>query len=122
MLYLFVCLAELLDKLSGIFGFGLLITFIASVVAIIATVGFYVEEDEIGFKKLKNVAKIPITLFIVCLLGHMLPSKATVYQMAGIYLGKKTVNSVQLDAKLEKVSKIIDLELNKRINELEKGE
>lgn len=39
--------------------------------------------------------------------------------MGGLFLGKKAVNTVITDEKIKKIDTIINLELNKRIKELE---
>ena len=39
--------------------------------------------------------------------------------MGGTYLGKKAINAVVTDSKIQKVNTIIELELDRRIKELQ---
>lgn len=66
----------------------------------------------------KWMKKMLITSLLTSLVLFMLPTKQTLLLMGGIYYGKKAINTVATSDKLEKVNKIIDLQLDKYIKEL----
>lgn len=67
---------------------------------------------------IKNLIVICASLFIII---NLLPTKQTLLLMGGTYLGKRAVNSIVDSGKFEKINTIIDLQLDKYIDEL-KGE
>ena len=70
-------------------------------------------------EKLQKIIKpIPIIFLTIGILTLFIPTKQTLLLMGGMYLGKKTVNTVITDEKIKKVDTIINLELDKRIKEL----
>ena len=130
--YLFIYglqMARALEVLSGTAFAGLLAS---SVFLIIFGVGtrwnfenydkqesycdFSVETGKNGSKICK---KIVLTCFIFTIITALLPTEQTLLLMGGTYLGKKAVNAVATSDKLEKVNTIIDLQLDKYINELQ---
>ena len=75
--------------------------------------------DEICAPKIMKFAKIlTVTCCVSTLLGLLTPNKTTLYQMSAVYLGKQINKSVQVDAKIQKISTIMDLQLDKTIKEL----
>lgn len=75
--------------------------------------------DEIYAPKIMKFAKIlTVTCCVSTLLGLLTPNKTTLYQMSAVYLGKQINKSVQVDAKIQKISTIMDLQLDKTIKEL----
>jgi hypothetical protein len=122
--YLFIYLLEFCDVLCLI---GTT-TFILSIVLMIVMTIYgieniklfdktndYYEEERRTFDFLKKIlSKFLIVTLLIC----FIPSKQTLLLMGGVYLGKKAVNTVITDKKIEKVNTIIELELDKRIKEL----
>ena len=125
--YLFIYLLEFCDVLYLI---GTT-TFILSIVLMIVMTIYgieniklfdktndYYEEERRTFDFLKKIlSKFLIATLLIC----FIPSKQTLLLMGGVYLGKKAVNTVITDKKIEKVNTIIELELDKRIKELKGG-
>lgn len=80
--------------------------------------------DEKYYAELKNIYnkvldKIFYILLAIFIFGMIVPTKQTMLLIGGTYLGKKAVKQVITDKKLEKVNTIIELELDKRIKELQ---
>lgn len=71
-------------------------------------------------KIMKYVKILSITCCASTLLALLIPNKTTLYQMSAVYLGKQINKSVQVDAKIQKISTIMDLQLDKTIKELTK--
>ena len=67
----------------------------------------------------KFFKNIIITSSILFSITALIPSKQTLLLIGGTYLGKKTINAVVTDKKIEKINTIIELELDKRIEELQ---
>lgn len=67
------------------------------------------------FHKTKNIT---IKFFISIILISFIPTKQTLLLIGGTYLGKKTVQTVVTNEKMEKVNTIINLQLDKYIQEL----
>lgn len=125
--YLFIYLLEFCDVL-GLIG---TVTLVLSIVLMIAMTIYgieniklfdktndYYEEERRTFDFLKKIlSKLVIVTLLIC----CIPSKQTLLLMGGVYLGKKAVNTVITDKKIEKVNTIIELELDKRIKELKGG-
>lgn len=74
--------------------------------------------DPCAPKIMKYVKILSITCCVSTLLALLIPNKTTLYQMSAIYLGKQINKSVQVDAKIQKISTIMDLQLDKTIKEL----
>ena len=66
----------------------------------------------------KWMKKTLVTSLVTSLVLFALPTKQTLLLMGGTYLGKRAVNEVVNSDKLEKINKIIDLQLDKYIKEL----
>lgn len=67
--------------------------------------------------ELKKVAITCLTLIVI--LG-LLPTKQTMLLMGGTYLGKRAVNTIATDEKMQKIDTIINLQLDNYIKELKK--
>ena len=125
MLYLFIYLADIVDALKDYLIGG---SIVLSLVAAMAFCGFMTattddKADEKAFMAvLRFFKKFYITMAICFILGLFAPSKFALYQIAGVYCGKQISQQMNIDKKLQKVSEIIDLQLNKNIEELRKGE
>lgn len=86
---------------------------------LILGVSYFLYCDEPYTPKITKLAKISgITCCVSALLTLLIPNKTTLYQMSAIYLGKQINKSVQVDAKIQKISTIMDLQLDKTIKEL----
>lgn len=112
--YLFIYGLQLAKSLTAL---GVVIFFVPIVTALFIVMGiqdcdFFTEQWN---KWLKTLS---INCIIISLLLFMLPNKQTLLLMGGIYYGKKAINTVTSSEKLEKVNKIIDLQLDKYIKEL----
>ena len=76
---------------------------------------------EICAPKIMKFAKIfSVICCVSALLGLLTRNKTTLCQMSAVYLGKQINKSVQVDAKIQKISTIMDLQLDKTIKELTK--
>lgn len=135
--YLFICLLQMADE----FLFIRIVLFFASLVFAGMLIYFILKEhealiDEYKYryscvdkyqkvieenKRFKKLAKRG--LIISCVLYFILaivPEKQTLLLLGGTYYGKKAVKTVITDEKIKKIDTIINLELDKRIKELEK--
>ena len=75
-------------------------------------------DDPCTPKIMKCVKILSITCCVSTLLDLLTPNKTTLYQMSAVYSGKQINKSVQVDAKIKKISTIMDLQLDKTIKEL----
>lgn len=69
-------------------------------------------------KIMKFVKILSITCCVSTLLALLIPNKTTLYQMSAVYFGKQINKSVQVDAKTQKISTIMDLILDNTIKDL----
>ena len=118
--YLFIYglqLADILKLISEILISLLIIVIVGMVPAFI-----YKDEDANAKKWFDILRKIFIVLLIIVILSVLAPTKQTLLLMGGAYYGKKAVNAVVTSDKLQKVNTIIDLQLDRYIKELQKGE
>ena len=126
--YLFIYLLQLADSITAILATSICIALISGVGSLV----FYfaissdypypqdVEEREAQLNRtFVPLKKIFITSTIIMVLFGLIPTKNTLLLMGGTYLGKKAVNAVVTDEKIKKVNTIIELELDKRIKELQ---
>ena len=119
MIYLFLYLASIIDNIKSDLVFIPLILVLIAICSI-PILGLLLEEKFFDYaKKYKNVI---INFFLICLIlmfsANFIPTKGTLYQMAAVYCGKELNKTVQIDKKLQKVSELIDLQLDKNIKEL----
>ena len=118
--YLFIYglqLADLLNTISKICIAAIIVNTIGMVPAFICK-----DEDADAKKDFEILRKIFIALLTITILSVLAPTKQTLLLMGGAYYGKKAVNAVVTSDKLQKVNTIIDLQLDKYIKELQKGE
>ena len=122
MLYLFIYLAGIIDTFRN-FLEGLLF-FIVPATLFLVIMGFAtkVNPNEFDGPFIEQVPRfvkvVTITCCIVSFLFVCVPPKAVIYQIAGVYCGKQINQQIHIDKKLQKVSEIIDLQLDKNIKEL----
>lgn len=118
MIYFLIYLASIIDDCKGIT--ILLCIFIPLLTPLlIGTITDCLNEDIATITK--KVCKICIPIWIIAIIFFMLiPPKATIYQCLALHYGQKLSTSFKLDDKLKKVSTIIDLNLDKNIEDLSK--
>ena len=86
------------------------------------TISYYDSEKTIRRKRfIRSIKKFYITCISILIIVSFIPTKQTLLLVGGTYLGKKAINTVITDKKIEKVNTIIELELDKRIKELKGG-
>ena len=125
MLYLFIYLANIVEALRNTLIAAPIILALVGAMCFCSFMSTSVEaedEKEAIKKVFKFFKNFYITLVVTLFVGLLVPSKSALYQMAGVYCGKQINQQVHIDKKLQKVSEIIDLQLDKNIKELKKGE
>lgn len=122
--YLFIYCLQLFDFLHGamFFLFFAIIVFTVTYFMAMSFRSNYMLDSEIAFNKIlckmsKNTA---ITSLILFILFALTPTKNTLLLLGGTYYGKKAVKQVVTSEKLQKIDTIINLELDKRIKELQR--
>lgn len=120
MLYWIIYLIDVITPLKDVF-IGLTIlgaaTFIVTVFFALEQNKTYGKEDE-DYKKMYSIAKhIFTTALISLLLAVFIPSKTTAYTLLGIKLGQVAVSKPEVQNKVDKLSKIIDIKLDQYIQE-----
>lgn len=120
--YLFIYLLQLgtvVESLAILFAVGLVITIVVAAVCFITEKAddFYNECDWA-----KTWGKTSLIMLCITTVLCLLPTHQTILLMGGTYYGKKAVKAVVTDEKLKKIDTIINLELDKRIVELKRGE
>lgn len=91
------------------------------IVNICAYICLYNDREEEFFDLAKKGIKFCCIGLVVAILFLFIPTKQTMLLMGGTYLGKKAVNAVVTDEKIQKVDTIINLQLDKYIKELQRG-
>ena len=125
--YLFIYCLQLFENVEfikeGCFICGIILSVVGfAVYFTIESERYKYGDGEIKFAdKLQKLCKVlPITLLSISILTCFIPTKQTLLLMGGTYLGKKAVKSVVTDEKIKKIDTIINLELDKRVKELQK--
>ena len=126
--YLFIYLLQVSHMREGF----LIILTIITVVAVIATIGTMMDcehdcgldhtESCTGERMHKLCKKTFITSIILWLLVAFFPSERTLIMSGGVFLGKTVYNKVATSEKMQKVSTLIDLQLDKLIKEYGEGQ
>ena len=122
MLYLFIYLADIVEALRNTLIAAPIILTLVGVCGFMSITVENVDEEEAIKKVFKFFKKLCITLVVMLFIGLLVPSKSAVYQIAGVYCGKQINQQIHIDKKLQKVSEIIDLQLDKNIKELQKND
>lgn len=132
--YLFVYLLQIADIWENIL-FLIIVSAFISVICTVLCAGFMLQ-DNVPFL-LKNCINeterrivdffnflkgVTISLVLISIVGAFVPTKQTLLLLGGTYLAKCTVNSSVVNAKLEKINTVIDLQLDKYIKELKEGQ
>lgn len=119
---LFIYLLSVLDSLQVIAFLSVVFFIVAGCILITHVVqnpetfdkdekGNFIEKD--CYSTFKRWKKITIISGLVCLFFCFVPSKTTVLLMSGVHYGKKVVTN----ERVEKINKLIDLEIDKRLGE-----
>ena len=125
--YLFIYLLQMADSLFVLQGFIYILLFISIFAWIFSyimldTESYYNREKITRTKRLlRSIKKFYITCISILIIVSFIPTKQTLLLVGGTYLGKKAVNTIITNKKIEKVNTIIELELDKRIKELKGG-
>lgn len=125
--YLFIYLLQIADSLNALQDFiyvllGISIFAWIFYYMMLDTISYYDSEKTIRKKRLlRSIKKFYITCISILIIVSFIPTKQTLLLVGGTYLGKKAINTVITDKKIEKVNTIIELELDKRIKELKGG-
>ena len=119
--YIFIYLLQLSERLDYALQASIIALIITTFIMFpVSIINKNSSEDE---QLLANFAKkawaTSLVLFICLFLA---PTKQTMLLIGGTYIGKKAVNKIVTSEKLQKIDTIINLELDKRINELKKDE
>lgn len=124
--YLFIYLLQLADAITAILGVTTVLTIMSGVGSLISYFAISADHGDNKDDKERELSKIFIPfkkIFIVStiimVLVGLIPTKNTLLLMGGTYLGKKAINAVVTDSKIQKVNTIIELELDRRIKELQ---
>lgn len=125
--YLFIYLLQIADSLFDLQVFIYILLSI-SIFAwvfyymILDTISYYDNEKSTRKKRLvRSIKKFYITCISILIIVSFIPTKQTLLLVGGAYLGKKAVNTIITNKKIEKVNTIIELELDKKIKELKGG-
>lgn len=122
--YLFIYFLQIFNRITAFYGILLLFTSIM-VFIYVFTNGIYLSDKSNYSQEMKTLIDFLKKIIICCIsltvILTFIPTKNTLLLMGGMYLGKKAVNTIVTDEKIKKVDTIINLELDKRINELKKG-
>lgn len=109
MIYLMIYLIHIMDALRITAGVSL-------VLIPITFFSFFLACDD--DKKIKKHLKTFVATIIIAILTLItIPTKETMYQLSAVYIGKQLNSTVQFNTKIQKVSQIIDLKLDKIIKE-----
>ena len=123
--YLFIYGLQMASRIDAVSTTGLVL----SIAMIIITVAYFAEEswcitdgESSEHKIFNTLKKTTATIILITTFLAILPTKQTMLLMSGMYLRKKTINNMATSEKLEKVSNIIDLQLDKYIKELKEND
>lgn len=116
MLYFIIYMMQVIPIINGIV--QVLALFSLCLTLILGLGCFMNDGDPCTPKLIKFVKILSITCCVSTLLALLIPNKTTLYQMSAVYLGKQINKSVQVDAKIQKISTIMDLQLDKTIKDL----
>lgn len=125
--YLFIYLLQLADSITAILAASVIATIGSGVATVITYFEISTDHPRIEDRKeeldkiFKPIKKMFITSTVIMVLVGLIPTRNTLLLMGGTYLGKKAVSAVVTDSKIQKVNTIIELELDRRIKELQTG-
>lgn len=113
-IYTFLYLADKVDSFSLFFS---TIGVIGGALFTLVTIGALLDTAiRPPLKRLSILATV--ACYISLVIGGLIPSKDFMYQAGAVYLGKQVVKNEQVQETFNKVKKVIDLNLDKQIKEL----
>ena len=116
MLYWIIYLIDVITPLKYVFILLSVVGFGATVAALAEMAGNNTEGEI--HKELCGITKdIFTTTLILLLLAVFIPSKATAYTLLGIKLGQVAISKPEVQNKVDKLSKIVDIKLDQYIQE-----
>lgn len=122
--YLFIYLLQLTDLIDFLLISSVILIILLIIALIIGSFIHFSEpyvfdkDREYGEKILLEIKKYTIIFFAAFMVLALIPRQKTLLLFGGTYLGKKAINKVVTNEKLQKIDTIINLELDKRIKEL----
>ena len=115
-IYLIDVITPLKDIFMGLTALGLVVS-ISTLFFALEQCNTYGKEDK-EYKILHNISKKAFIMVIISsLLAIFIPSKTTAYTLVGIKLGQTVVSKSEVKTKIDKLSKVIDIKLDKYIQE-----
>lgn len=122
--YLYIYLIGLFDEIKNFIGVAMFPIVIMLLIGVIGLFPIAEENNKAGLIIQKGLKKTfivgSILLISFGLLNIIIPNKNTMYLIAGVYLGKTTAKQLTLGDKAQKLSKLVDLNLDKAIKQLER--
>ena len=116
MLYWIIYLIDVITPLKYVFILLSVVGFVATVASLTEMEGNNTECE--NCKETCGITKyVFTTTLIFILLAVFIPSKTTAYTLLGIKLGQVAVSKPEVQNKVDKLSKIIDIKLDQYIQE-----
>ena len=112
--YLFIYLLQLTDIISG---FEVLLSIILGVAIISIPIVMDTTTREEFEKYWDNLYSVLKVLIISLIILFMLPTRQTLLLCGGVAVGKTAIDKINKSTYYEKVTKIIELELDKKVKE-----
>lgn len=113
-IYTFLYLADKVDSFSVFFT---ILGIIGSILFTLITLEMCMNSpDNLKLKGLSILTTLVFYTFIG--IGVLIPSSNFMYQAGAVYLGKQIIKNEQVQETFDKVKKVIDLNLDKQIKEL----
>lgn len=116
MLYWIIYLIDVITPLKYVFVLLSMLGVAATTASLIEIVSNDTKDE--GYKKFCDITKYIFgTTLILLLLAVFIPSKTTAYTLLGIKLGQTIVSKPEVQSKVDKLSKVIDIKLDQYIQE-----
>lgn len=116
MLYWTIYLIDVITPLKYVFFSLFVVGFVASIASLVETEGRNTKDED--YKERCSVTKrIFTTTLVLLLLTIFIPSETTAYTLLGIKLGQTAVSKPEIQNKIDKLSKVIDIKLDQYIQE-----
>lgn len=116
MLYWIIYLIDVITPLKYVFTLLFVVGLAATTASVVSIVDSNTKDED--YKKFCDITKrVFTTTLILLLLAVFIPSKTTAYTLLGIKLGQIAVSKPEVQNKVDKLSKIIDIKLDQYIQE-----
>ena len=112
-IYTFLYLADKVDSFSMFF---IIIGIIGGILFTLISFEACLNDANLSLKGLFTTITLVFYTFIG--IGVLIPSKDFMYQAGAVYLGKQVIKNEQVQETFNKVKRVIDLNLDKQIKEL----